>query len=82
MKCQEKGIGSKSECVDYLRSIFSKLSKDQLVVENEEVSMPDDKELEYKVKYEDDEQEGSLSVKISWSNSEEEEEEEEEKEED
>jgi hypothetical protein len=49
--------------------------------ETENAAIPTDKELEYKIKYENDEYEGALAIKISWVNAEEPEEEEPEEEE-
>lgn len=81
MKYQEKGIGSRQESVEFLRGLFNNLIKGQLTVEGNKVTLPDDKELEYKVKYDDDEAEGSISVKVTWTKIEELEEEDEEEEE-
>lgn len=81
MKYQEKGIASKEDIIDVLKGTFVKAARGQLMVDGQQVEMPEDKEMEYKVKYENDEYEGSLSVKVSWVNAEEEEEEDEEKEE-
>ena len=78
MKYSEKTVGSKKESQEYIKDVFGKLVRNQLVVEGQSVDIPDDKELEYKLKYENDEFQGALTLKISWINSEEEEEEEEE----
>ncbi len=83
MKYQDKYVGSQDEIYAYLKELPTKFLKNGLVVETQNVSIPDDKELEYKIKYENDEYEGALAIKISWVNAEvvEEEEEEEEEEE-
>ncbi len=81
MKYQEKGIGSKQESLEFLRGMFNKLIKGQLTVEGNQVTLPDDKELEYKIKYDDDEAEGAISIKVTWTKVEELEEAEEEEEE-
>ncbi|WP_432665446.1 transcription initiation factor IIE [Wukongibacter baidiensis] len=79
MKYKEKFVGTKGECLAQLRSVFTNLLNERLEVEGEMVEMPDDKELEYKIKYEDvPEMEGSVAIKIAWSYIEEPEEEEEE----
>ncbi len=78
MKHKEEYLGSKQECLGYLSEAFTKLLKNKLVVDGETVEIPDDKEMEYKVKYDNDVMEGSLSLKIAWANEIEEEEEEEE----
>ncbi|WP_099191505.1 transcription initiation factor IIE [Tepidibacter mesophilus] len=81
MKYQEKYIGSKQDLYAFLKENYSKLMKEILEIEGEKVVLPGDKELVYKVKYENNEVEGSYSVKISWANQEEFEEFEEEEEE-
>ncbi|MCT4508422.1 MAG: transcription initiation factor IIE [Tepidibacter sp.] len=78
MKYQEKYIGSKHDLYTFLKENYTKLMKEILEIEGEKVEIPDDKELVYKVKYENDELEGSYAVKITWANQEEFEEEEEE----
>lgn len=80
MKYQEKYIGSREECYTSLRDLFSNLVKGRLEVEGIAVKVPEDKELEYKIKYEDTPEEGQVAIKISWSYLEEVEEEEEEEE--
>ncbi|WP_432665449.1 transcription initiation factor IIE [Wukongibacter baidiensis] len=78
MKYKEKFVGSKKECLEQLKGVFTNLLKERLEVEGEMVTMPDDKELEYKIKFEDvPEMEGSVAIKIAWSYIEEEYEEEE-----
>lgn len=76
MKYKEGYVGTKKECIGFMGELFSKLFKGQLTVEDVQVEIPGDKELDYKVKYENDEIEGQLAVKISWMNVEVEEEEE------
>ena len=78
MKFKEEYLGTKQECMGYLSEAYAKLLRNQLIVDGEEVVIPDDKELEYKIKYDNDEFEGSLSLKITWVNAEVEEAEEEE----
>lgn len=68
MKYQEKKVGSLKEVFEYVKEAFSSLSKGQLKVEDETAFIPGDKDLDYKVKYENDEADGSFSVKISWAN--------------
>jgi amphi-Trp domain-containing protein len=81
MKYQDKYVGSHAEIFAQLRELPKQFMQNTLVVETESAAIPTDRELEYKIKYENDEIEGSLAVKISWMNAEEEEEEEEEPEE-
>lgn len=76
MKYQEKYIGSKEDLYVFLKDNYSKLMKEMLQIEGERVELPDDKELVYKIKYENNEMDGSYAVKITWANQEELEEEE------
>lgn len=76
MKYKEEYLGTKQECMGYLSEAYAKLLRNQLMVDGEAVVIPDDKEMEYKIKYDNDEFEGSLSMKITWVNAEAEEEEE------
>ncbi|AOT71521.1 hypothetical protein [Geosporobacter ferrireducens] len=80
MNYREKYESSKSECLKHVKTIIGELMKEELEVEGMEVVIPDDKDLEYKIKYENDEYEGSFSIKIGWVNKEIVEEEEEEEE--
>jgi amphi-Trp domain-containing protein len=80
MKYRDKYVGSQDEIYALLKELPKQFLQNKLVVETEKIDIPADKELEYKVKYENDEYEGSLSIKISWMNAEAEEEEEEEEE--
>ncbi|PAB56355.1 transcription initiation factor IIE [Anaeromicrobium sediminis] len=67
MKYKEKYMGSKAECLEQLKEVFRNLINGRLEVEGEVVRIPDDKEIEYKIKYEDDpEMEGSVAIKIGW----------------
>ncbi len=77
MKFQDKYIGTHAEVYDYLKDLPKKFIQNALVVESESVAVPEDKELTYKIKYENDEYAGTLAVKVSWVNSERPEEEEE-----
>ena len=80
MNCREKYESSKSECLKHVKTIIGELMKDDLEMEGEKVVIPN-KDLDYKIKYEEDEYEGHLSIKIGWVNKEMEEEEVEEEEE-
>lgn len=75
MNYQEKFIGSKKECYEALKDLFAKLIKGNLEVEGISVEIPDDKDLQYKIKYDANEEEGQVAIKITWINEEAEEEE-------
>ncbi len=80
MKYQDKFVGTHAEIYDFLKDLPKKFIQNGLVVESEKVAVPEDKELTYKIKYENDEYQGALAVKVAWVNAEEEPEEEEEEE--
>lgn len=75
MKYQEKKVGSIQEVLGHVQEALTKLSKGELKVQEQSACLPVDKDLVYKVKYEDDELEGTLSIKVTWTNMEEKEEE-------
>lgn len=77
MKYQDKYVGTQSEIFNLLNGLSRQFMQNTIVVGTERAIIPTDKELEYKIKYENDEFEGALAVKISWVNAEEEPEEEE-----
>ncbi len=66
MKYQEAYLGSKTEFGEYIKKMVPELFSGKLSVEGKPVSLPTDKDLEYKVKYEEDEDGGSFSVKVTW----------------
>lgn len=78
MKYQDKYVGSRDEVFAQLRELPKQFLQNTIVVDTAQADIPTDKELEYKIKYENDEFEGALAIKISWVNVEEEEEPEEE----
>lgn len=77
MKYQDKYVGTQSEIFNLLNGLSRQFMQNTIVVGTERVLIPSDKELEYKIKYENDEYEGALAIKICWVNAEEEPEEEE-----
>jgi len=77
VKYQDKYVGTQSEIFNLLNGLSRQFMQNTIVVGTERAIIPTDKELEYKIKYENDEFEGALAVKISWVNAEEEPEEEE-----
>ncbi len=81
MKYQDKYVGSREEVFEKLKELPKQFMQNAIVVETEDVAIPTNKELEYKIKYENDEYDGVLAIKICWVNAERPEEEEEEDEE-
>lgn len=82
MKYQDKFVGSQGEIFTQMKELPKQFMQNTIVVESERVVIPKDKELVYKIKYENDELEGSLAIKVSWMNTDAEEEDEEEEEQD
>ncbi len=70
MKYQDKYVGSQAEIYDLLKDFPKKFMQNGVEVESEKAVVPADKELTYKIKYENDEYEGALAIKVSWVNSE------------
>lgn len=68
MKYQETYLGSKAEFGDYLKKAIPDLFSGKLVVEGKAVTIPADVDLDYKVKYDEDEEGGSVTFKVSWEN--------------
>lgn len=68
MKYQESYLGSRSEFGEYVKRAIPELFSGKLVVEGKAVTMPSDTDLDYKVKYDEDEQGGSVTFKVSWDN--------------
>lgn len=68
MKYQEAFTGSKSEFGDYIKKAVPELFAGKLVVEGKPVAIPVGNDLDYKVKYDEDEQGGSFTIKVSWEN--------------
>jgi hypothetical protein len=66
MKYQESFIGSKAEFGEYIKKAIPDLFAGKLVVEGKQVTLPSDKEFDYKVKYDEDESGGSVTFKVSW----------------
>ncbi len=78
MKYQDKYVGSQEEIYDLLKDLPRKFMQNSVEVESEKVTIPSDKELTYKLKFEEDEYDGAFAVKVTWVNAEELEEKEEE----
>ncbi len=66
MKFQEANLGSKTEFAEYVKTVIPKLFKGELAVEGKKVALPQDGDLDFKVKYDEDESGGSFTIKVSW----------------
>ena len=68
MKYQETYLGSKAEFGEYIKKAVPDLFAGRLAVEGKAITLPADTDLDYKVKYDEDEQGGSVTFKVSWEN--------------
>lgn len=68
MKYQEKYAVTRGQVLSELKEMFVKLKQDHLEIEGVNVEIPDDKEIIFKVKYEDNPEDGQLAIKIGWTN--------------
>lgn len=77
MKYQQDFVGSKAEFADFIKKIIPNLFAGKLSVEGRNITLPADRELDYKIKFTEEEQGGAFNLKVSWENDVEEEEDEE-----
>lgn len=70
MQYRQDYSGSKADFIEFLRNTFQQMISSSLSVEGENVLLPNDKEMDYKVKYTTDEEESSITIKVSWGNNE------------
>ncbi len=70
MKYQESFFGTKSEFGEFIKKAVPELFSGRLTVEGKPVYLPSDKDLDYKVKFDEDEQGGSVTIKVGWQNEE------------
>ncbi|MDQ2085970.1 transcription initiation factor IIE [Herbivorax sp. ANBcel31] len=68
MKYQQDFIGSKSEFAEFIKKTFPELFAEKLNVEGKTVVIPGDKELNYKLKFTEDNRGASFLLKASWDN--------------
>lgn len=66
MKFQESYVGSKSDFGAFIKKAVPDLFSGGLTVEGQTVEIPKDSDLDYKVKYDNDDESGSFTVKVSW----------------
>jgi hypothetical protein len=78
MKYSEGYRTDSEEVGSIIKRTVANLLAGNLVVEGEKVKLPEDRDLDFKVKYANDEEGGSVTLKISYDNEIEEEEAEEE----
>lgn len=68
MKYQQSFLGSKSEFADFIKKTIPELFSGNLKVDGKGVTIPTDKDLDYKIKLDDSEEGGAFSLKVSWDN--------------
>lgn len=66
MKYQESYLGSKAEFGDFIKKAVPELFAGKLVVEGKTVGLPQEADLDYKVKYDENEDGGSVTLKVTW----------------
>ncbi|MCX7708242.1 MAG: hypothetical protein N2484_00140 [Clostridia bacterium] len=66
MKHQNRYFGSKQDFSEFIRKSVSELLSGEMLVQDVQVKLPEDMDMDYKVKYEFDDLGGSFSLKVSW----------------
>jgi len=66
MNYREKYTGNKEEFYFFLKDEVIKLFKDKLQIEGNDISIPDDENLDFQIKLDADENYGDLSIKVKW----------------
>ncbi len=66
MRYQDAFVGSKEEFGEFIRKAIPDLFAGKLVVEGTQVKLPDDADIDFKVKYDDNIDGGSVTFKVSW----------------
>lgn len=66
MKYQESFVGTRQEFVDFVKKVIPDLFAGRLTIEGKQVSVPSDMEIDYKIKYDEDDDGGSFTLKASW----------------
>ena len=68
MKYQQDFVGSKAEFADFIKKTIPELFAGRLNVEGRNVVLPGDRDLDYKLKFTEDEDGGAFNLKVSWEN--------------
>lgn len=66
MDYSEKLVGSKADFLKFMHDVVLKMGSRSLTVEDGNIDFPEDVELEYKIKFDEDEEESKLAIKVSW----------------
>lgn len=66
MDYSEKFVGSKADFLKFMKEVLVKMAARSLTVEDGVIEFPEDVELEYKIKFDEDEEESKLAIKVCW----------------
>ena len=66
MDYSEKYVGSKADFLRFMHDVMLRMGSRSLTVEDGVIEFPEDVELEYKIKFDEDEEESKLSLKVCW----------------
>lgn len=66
MKHKESFSGSKNDFSVFIKKAMPDIFSNKFLVEGKKVNIPSDYQLDYDVKYDDEETGGSLAIKVSW----------------
>lgn len=66
MNYREKYTGTKEEFYFFLKDEVIKLFKDELEIEGNLITIPDNEELDFQIKIDSDEDYGDLTIKVKW----------------
>ncbi|MGI6648679.1 MAG: hypothetical protein ACOX5W_06375 [Bacillota bacterium] len=64
----EEYVGSRSEFLRFMQEVWKSLNSGGINIEGKTLRLPKDTELEYKIKYDYDDEEYVLALKVSWPN--------------
>ncbi len=66
MNYREKYTGNKEEFYFFLKDEVIKLFKDNLKIEGNLITIPDDEELDFQIKLDSDGDYGDFTIKVKW----------------
>lgn len=66
MNSREKYTGDKEDFEFFLKEKIVRLFKDSLKIEGTPVIIPDNEDLDYQIKFDNDKTYGDLSIKVKW----------------
>jgi len=62
----EKYVGMKADYLKFMQEVMVRMASRSLTVENKAIEFPEDVELEYKIRFNEDEEENKLAIKVCW----------------